>query len=801
MDLYTNHDTTEWTELRVHGVSGTPPEASLGHPRVTLVAGDARAGFYRREWENKDTAQDTAEFRREAYSWGGLTSGNGQRALWLLLLPFMFLNMAYYTDPGHTVDRPSRRVRLRACVQRLLAFSLTGTYVLAAVSASMGLIGWQCGHAALSTTPVPQCAGGAGWLQWLHYGWLDTTGRHLAATALVPVALVALLWYLGNKTWSVSEARIVPQSTSDRPPDVRTPLEDRRLWNGRGPVRRLRALHVSGAFALTAVFLLAPLLERPERGAAAVLDGANWTMGTAFFRSLALVLALALLACAVVMVALPGPAHRARPRAGKPGSGERERDGYRILPWAGLTLVVGAAVAASWGAGRTDAATAGQLPWEVAWIHVLLIAQLALLLLLLLSQTGVRRPAPAPSFPRLPRSPWYGLVLTGTALLGWAMAQALAAGVTLRTAETLGEPAAAANAGREQIRLAVPDAYFWEGTGALLLIVLAIALVGASCRSLRGARGRFALEVDAAYDGTRDDPRRRTGIAKAWARAQTLESAAQRALGCFLVGTGVVTVAGVVLFLCHGPSLVVDHPALLLVANLVLSIGVLALLWAGRQAYRSPRFRRTVGILWDIGTFWPRATHPLAPPCYAERTVPDLLSRLEYLTGGENAAPGRQGHVVLSCHSQGTVIGAALVLQTVSEADERVRLLTYGSPITPLFVRFFPAYFNATSLGRLGALLTAPGPADGPDRWRWRNLYRPSDPIGSWVLEPARLPRAGDPVDPVPAPVDRQLLDPRHFARQPGDPSYPAVRGHSNYFADPAFEATVRAFRLRSGIP
>src|SRR3954465_7513991 len=36
------------TELRVHGVSGTPPEATLDHPHTERVAGDADAGFYRR---------------------------------------------------------------------------------------------------------------------------------------------------------------------------------------------------------------------------------------------------------------------------------------------------------------------------------------------------------------------------------------------------------------------------------------------------------------------------------------------------------------------------------------------------------------------------------------------------------------------------------------------------------------------------------------------------------------------------------------------------------------------------------
>ena len=36
------------TELRVHGVSGTTPQTILAFPNLKQVAGDERAGFYRR---------------------------------------------------------------------------------------------------------------------------------------------------------------------------------------------------------------------------------------------------------------------------------------------------------------------------------------------------------------------------------------------------------------------------------------------------------------------------------------------------------------------------------------------------------------------------------------------------------------------------------------------------------------------------------------------------------------------------------------------------------------------------------
>src|SRR5689334_6311224 len=92
--------TGAWTELRVHGVSGTPPETMLEHPTVRRVAGDGASGFYRRVWQNRSIAADDATGVLEAYSWGGLTAGSKLRALWLLLMPFLLVNVAFYARPA-----------------------------------------------------------------------------------------------------------------------------------------------------------------------------------------------------------------------------------------------------------------------------------------------------------------------------------------------------------------------------------------------------------------------------------------------------------------------------------------------------------------------------------------------------------------------------------------------------------------------------------------------------------------------------------------------------------------------------
>jgi hypothetical protein len=218
--------------------------------------------------------------------------------------------------------------------------------------------------------------------------------------------------------------------------------------------------------------------------------------------------------------------------------------------------------------------------------------------------------------------------------------------------------------------------------------------------------------------------------------------------------------------------------------TLVLGGFALTLLLLGRQAYRNAQLRRTIGILWDLATFWPRASHPLAPPCYCERALPDLICRIRA------AAPTGDRRVVLSAHSQGTVIAAALVLQLEDQERERIRLVTYGSPLRRLYAGAFPVWFGPATLAMIGRLLspgaTIADPGDGsPSVWRWRNLYRRSDPIGGWVVADEH---AGWWLEEV----DWQLVDPA-FGPLPGDTRPPPIRGHSGYLDDPAYAAAVSA--------
>ena len=252
----------------------------------------------------------------------------------------------------------------------------------------------------------------------------------------------------------------------------------------------------------------------------------------------------------------------------------------------------------------------------------------------------------------------------------------------------------------------------------------------------------------------------------------------------------------------------------------VLGIALLLVLVLS-QMRTSSSTRRAVGILWDLTTFWPRAAHPLAPPCYAERVVPELITRVRWaLTETEP-----RNRVILSAHSQGSAIAMAVVSKLEDHEAERVRIITYGSQIRAWYGRIFPSVLGPDWLGyeptvgmpsfRLpepnapfskkppdGRDLPPPGMTDAylpkqlpgcntstgqrekkpwgrgqpmpehPPKYkpanqpRWINLFRLTDPIGFRVFS------------------DKDSRWDRHVREVPtadkGDPT-PFVEGHSNY--------------------
>jgi hypothetical protein len=718
-------------EIRVHGVSGTPPPAMLQVPNVIRVAGDSAAGFYQPATASTAHPDPQPDTLVEAYSWSGLTSGGKLRALWLLLLPYMLINVAFYSAARPLSDSGRGR-RLHAAVMRWLALSLTFTFVLSIVSVSMDLVAWQYLRPGREVTqPL---------LKWMRWPWLNHPQRQLALTAVVPLATVGLLWWLANQTWSRTERTNVPPAPAN---PHETPLADRSMFNGRGPVRKLRAVHVAGGFTVVAAMLLLPLWHRPRT-----------SFGDAFWRGgllgLLTLVVLAMLALVIALTYLPSMTDRETPRAEAP----TEADGYKFLPWIALALAVGVGAfvwfSPAFGEAWPNSATSGDLPGYADAVVWLFAAQAVLML----------GSAALSWWQRSERTAWGGFAPTVLAALGWLISGGFGAALMLAVARVLGSPTAASQVNSER-DLIVPTSYFWTAATALGAAFALVPMLGWLLVRWRSSIKALRPKVPGSYgDPTGPDaPARAATIASQWARARLTDHLVPFA------GALLATVLALVMASAVGFG--IDHEWILEQLPWAVNFGVLALaafalllIQIGRRAYSDQAQRRTIGILWDLGTFWPRAVHPLAPPCYSERTLPDLLRRIEFRRAD---AP-----VVLSCHSQGTVIGAAAVLQLTS--TERLGFVTYGSPLRRLYARIFPAYFDSDALDCVRASVDD----------RWRNLYRSSDPIGGYVF----ADRFGQPGPS--AGTDWWLLDPR-FARPPGDGSWPPTLGHSDYFTDPAY--------------
>jgi hypothetical protein len=180
-------------------------------------------------------------------------------------------------------------------------------------------------------------------------------------------------------------------------------------------------------------------------------------------------------------------------------------------------------------------------------------------------------------------------------------------------------------------------------------------------------------------------------------------------------------------------------------ASWALGFIVLGAIWLVRTARTDTGLRRGVGIVWEVASFFPRRFHPLAPPCYAERSVPELRGRLIDLTAN--------GHVLLVAHSQGTLVSAAALLTLLDDPTCRPRIrriawITYGCMLRRLFGRAYPLAVHRADLVALKAALehqdhlddeTFPIPPAGRPPY-WLNFGRHSDYLGGRVFTDLQRP-------------------------------------------------------------
>ncbi|WP_433357327.1 hypothetical protein ACQPYV_09900 [Micromonospora saelicesensis] len=721
-------DSGDVVELRVHGVSGASAAQVLDLQQTGQVAGDRSGGFYRPRPRYSDSA-GVHGVTLEAYRWGDLPSGTVARTLAVVfLLPFMLVNVAIWMRPAN----PRSEATVKSLC-RVLALTLTVLYVLAIAGVALDLVGWRC-------LASPDCLAGRSWLSWLGG---RPVGLRLAVLALVPAAAVGLIWWISCRPGRTFEAFRAPdQGTSA------SRLGTVGQWDAEPLVGRLRAIHVAAAFAtLDLVLLLA-------RGAS---DASPATIALTAITGVILTGCVGLLCTPPMMDRAPGDQRLDRVT--------RTLRSAAIV----LTVVVVAHVPTSSQPWPQEHGLPGYDP-TLAGLFVAQTTLLAALGVVLLWHR--RRDHGA--------TPLFGLGALVVAATGISMAVAYSAELVYRVADFL-DRGVSTGAG---IASGPPRAYTWAIYGFFRAVLFTAIIAGLVILISRRGRRRAAAAIvarDFPNPPAEAGPRLRQ-VRDAIARARFTEKLVPLAVlyGCLAgLGTATTTIG----LLGQVPGDVIERnigfPAgaitfVIAFGSWVIAAIILGLIIGGIFAYRTEPYRRHIGVLWDLGTFWPRAAHPFAPPCYSERAVPELARRITYLVE-------RGDTVVLTGHSHGSVLLAATVLQLPPQVGDRVALLTHGSPLRRLYARLFPAYVDDAALHEIGRRVG----------WRWVNLWRDTDPIGGWIFSPRPAPAPATTGDPAAA-VDRRLRDPRDVVTPPGDSVAPPIHGHWPGESDEPFTEAVR---------
>ncbi|MFC4855306.1 hypothetical protein [Actinophytocola glycyrrhizae] len=732
-----------FVELRVHGVSGTPPVDMLDRPLVKQVAGDVDGRFFRPVDSAGNEVRAVDGHIVEGYHWGPLTSGTWRQALWLALIPFGLVNAAYFMLPAG--KGAAARVVARAAL-RVLALALTALVVLSLAQAAVDLFAWQW------TGAAPRSGDPRWWLA--------------GAFAVVVVALLVIR-FIGGPRRSVPDSAALPDAAEV------TGLAGGEFYRGDGDVPGLRHLHL--AAGLTVLSFLAGALAR-EHG------GAGWPYWAA----------LVLLPWTVVHTALVGDPAGTR--------GWLRAFFVTRLPGAVLAVAVAllvAAVATMLAVPEFPAARRGVLPGIAdlgRWTSGLALAALLVLVVaaaVLALRTGKPEP-PKPFRPFL--GGMAGPVVAALGLfLGVGFTAALAYGV-LRLLRPPGAPDAMA--------LPVSHLRIAYGAGVAVGVGLLLALVLAGWMWLSTKKFRRLARASA---DTRQLPEEKlAGVARAWWLARLKFSVHWIAIT--VAGTGTVLTAAAVVESWDDLGTTVCRPGGTPLSDCrdlpgidAVTVGTVALLllgvflvYLGRRAVGDSAVRRGACVVWDVIAFWPAAVHPLMPPPYSPKVIDDLRRRVEWHVAG----PAR--FVVLAGHSQGSLIAAAALTRLAPGYRQRVALLTFGSQLQVAYARAFPAYVNHPFLCWLHNDVL---------HHQWVSLYRETDPVGGPVLSWDRTDEGGfrscrlgadgvltdDETDPVTGirrcGTEWRLLDP-----WPADgESAPrlAMRRHSFYSLEPAWDQAL----------
>jgi hypothetical protein len=734
-------------ELRLHGVGGTSPENLLGDLAPQLVAGDRIAGFYRTA---DQLTGGVGKRHVEAYSWGGLTSRSASRVLWVLMLPFALANVAGWMCMPDVLAHKSRFYLHRFAV-RFAGMALTVNVALLLTMAGSDLIGYQCvqSDSCMKALPVaPLLTRGL----FAHH-----RARAVVAGTLLPMVVLLGFYLLARRSAGRYERVQAPGSSESGLGDtsgavdakeyrgsaarVGTGLSDGNFWHGFESARRLSVLHLAAGFALVAF-----ILARTTHHTLAAQHGDGWYVAAAAAASVALAasfLSLAKDTCPVWWT-----------RA--------------VLIASIATLMCAAADAWMIGASTNPLAVLTGMRWTANVVYGLVGFAILLTVTVVVYGRG-REPG---SFL------WPGPAIVLAFAFG--LVNAVSALVIIRIGSWLNAPRAkdpsAADTRDSHLYGFIGSVAAWTLLAAIATAVLYAIWVGvvwwfkgraATYRHIQAMYESESVPADddawrrvaGSEDGCKEDRKWLGGIARVRYLAG-LPRHVDLLIVLIVAGAAAALVGvGLCMWLWHLP-IVPASPIWTVTTWTAAALPVLLVAFM-RWGWRSGAARRHIGIAWDVATFWPRAYHPFAPPCYAERAVPDLQWRLWHLQDGG-------ADITLVAHSQGSIIAAAALLQhDARKPGSAVGLLTFGSPMDTLYRWAFPAYFGQ---GTLKSITASSGDSGQATVRRWHNLYYLTDYIGRTSIDGAENKTLPDPPS-------------RYYIRGQKRPS---IGTHSGYWTDPA---------------
>ncbi len=700
-------------ELRIHGVGGAPPEVNLESPATLQVAGDGRAGFYR-AWFPGGTAKGRP--LQEAYCWGHLDTA-WWTALWLLLLPFGLLNLAHWALPrdGSWIVRYAARALLR-----VLSLFLTVALVATVSYIALDLIAWQAaGRQQLWA-----------WLDW-YEAW--PVGSRMALASVLVYAVIGVLFWLSLRTQGDYEDRRSGYGAPDEPGWA---LSDPFLWCGSRPVKRQRSIHLVGSAAV--LFLMQALPEVADG------EGARASLFAVAFGLFAF-------AAALTMAPWSDRPPRQDVKDGDVRLGDEDglvEHGVCLLARGALLLTAVVALSRIWWQPDDHGITA--LPYDGRLQLVMFFTGLGLVVVF----GGVVAA----------HAPWrqrdvlvHGFAAAGIALFATLVSTIFTASLLNTVSQLISRPTLSTVAipSRVPTGLYLPSTAYSGGLAFLEAVVVTLSVIVVIVVWIRPRRARAIRvghgphDLGLLYAGHRprrdDDGATRDADAAASVSRTIATSKLTDGSGVILL---VITVPTLVVLLGYQSLLLAGEPWQTEHLRQFATIGAsLATLATGaflaylRSAVTDPSARKRISFLWDVVTFWPRACHPLGPPSYAERSIPEVVTRIRRIVGdtaaegdpalaqqhAESLDAGPSPHyleqhtdVLVVGYSQGCPIATAVVSQLPPEVRARTSLLTLASPVRRLYGRTFPAYFGQRAARALRAAddparrsaLGEPGPRD-----------------------------------------------------------------------------------------